>query len=118
MLMTDAELEAAMATLPGDRVTADYIRSRIVATSYMQILGTVTICCLVLDNGYSVRGESACVDPANYRQDIGEKLAHDDALRKLWPLFGFLLAEARHRREPNALELGAVVRAAGMAGSY
>jgi len=44
-----------------------------------------------------VRGESACVNPANYNQQIGEHYALIDAKRKLWPLFGFLLAEDNFR---------------------
>lgn len=77
---------------------------------------TVTLCNITLDNGYSVRGESACVDPVNFNKEIGEKIAHDNAFNKLWPLFGFLLAEARFKREPNAAELGAAVRNLGLAG--
>jgi len=59
---------------------------------------TVTICSITLDNGYSVRDESACVDPANFNREIGEKIAYDRAFNKLWQLFGFLLAEGRHKR--------------------
>jgi Phage protein (N4 Gp49/phage Sf6 gene 66) family len=98
-MMTDEELKAALESLPGERVTEDYIESRIVGRKFDKMGLTVTVCSLLLDNGYSVRGESACVDPANYNKEIGEKLAFDDAFRKLWPLFGFLLAEARHRRK-------------------
>jgi Phage protein (N4 Gp49/phage Sf6 gene 66) family len=103
-MLTDDELTTALATLPGDRITEDYIRSRIASTLFQRLDGmgapTVTLCCIVLDNGYSVRGESACVDPANYDRSIGERLAADDAFRKLWPLFGFLLAERRWRTAP------------------
>lgn len=90
-----------MTLLPGERVTADYIKSRMLdaVPRFYRIGSTVTVCNIVLDNGYSVRGESACVDPANYNQNIGERLAYDDAFRKLWPLFGFLLAEKRHLQE-------------------
>lgn len=98
-LLSDDGLAQAIAATPAERVTEDYIRSRVARTDYMVIPSTtVTICHITLDNGYSVRGESACVNPANFRQDIGERFAHDDAFRKLWPLFGFLLAEANHRR--------------------
>jgi hypothetical protein len=40
---------------------------------------TVTVCSIKLDNGYSVRGESACVNPENYNREIGEKIAYDNA---------------------------------------
>lgn len=52
-----------------------------------------TICMLTLDNGFTVRGESSCVDPRNYVRDVGEKYAYKDARSKLWPLLGFRLAD-------------------------
>ena len=94
--MTTDEMNAAIAALSGDKVTREQMEARIVDTAFIRIGETVTVCSLTLDNGYSVRGESACVDPANYNQEIGEKLARDQAFGKLWPLFGFLLSEARH----------------------
>ena len=100
-MLNDDELKAALEASPGERVTEEYIKSRICVVDHLTLdTSTVTICNLRLDNGYSVRGEAACVDPTNYRADIGEKIAYDDAFRKLWPLFGFLLAEKRFR-EPN-----------------
>lgn len=59
---------------------------------------TVTICNITLDNGFSVRGESACVDPARFDKTRGETYAYERAFAELWPLFGFLLAEKRHIR--------------------
>ncbi|WP_169513646.1 Gp49 family protein [Fodinicurvata sediminis] len=98
-LMTDDELAAALAEdRPGPHVTAEAMAKRVRDAQYTVLPNsTVTICNITLDNGYSVRGESACVDPANYDADIGRKIAHDDAFRKLWPLFGFLLAEQRYQ---------------------
>lgn len=85
------------AKLP-EAVTAEHIKSRIVDTRYIQVEGTtLTICILTLDNGFNVRGESACVNPAMYNQVKGENYAYEDAFSKLWPLMGFLLAEDRYR---------------------
>jgi len=93
-LLSPEMLEQALENLPGDRITIDYIHSRIQKTEFIILPGTTTtICNIILDNGYSVRGESACVDVANFNTDIGETYAHQDAIKKLWPLFGFLLAE-------------------------
>lgn len=95
----NADLDSRIATLPGEKVTLDYIKSRIRSVDFMVLPGsTVTLCNITLDNGYSVRGESACVDPAGFDQDVGEQLAQKQAIDKLWPLFGFLLAEDRFRR--------------------
>lgn len=81
-----------------NKVTVEAIEARIVKKTFLVLPGTtVTICNIELDSGWSVRGESACVDPANYDEAIGEKYAHEDAFRKLWPLFGFALSEQRFR---------------------
>jgi hypothetical protein len=107
-MLSDAELYAALDGLTGMRITPDYIKSRIAKTEFHRLGETVTLCMITLDNGYSVRGESACVDPANYRQDIGERIAHDNAFDKLWPLFGFLLCEHAHGRMKNGGMAGGV----------
>src|SRR5690349_20694516 len=96
-MMTDAELNAALAALPGERVTEEAIKARILSTDYFS-QGTLTLCVITLNNGFQLTGESACVDPANFNQQIGESLAYKQAFNKAWPLFGFLLAEARFRR--------------------
>ena len=54
---------------------------------------TTTICHITLKNGFSVQGISACVDPANYRQNVGEFFARKQAIDKIWPFAGFLLAD-------------------------
>lgn len=90
------ELDEMIAATPGEKVTKEYMESRVADVECFVIPNTtVTICNITLDNGYSVRGESACVDPTNYRQEIGERIAYGNAFDKLWPLFGFLLSEKR-----------------------
>lgn len=94
VLPTGDELQARIDAKPGRKVTKQQIEDRIMDVAFYQLPETtVTICSLALDNGYSVRGESACVDPANFDCVIGERIAYDNAFDKLWPLFGFLLAE-------------------------
>lgn len=92
-LISDEALNQLLAQSPAERVTDDYMKSRITDVKFHKLGPTLTHCTIHLDNGYQSTGESACVNPENYNQEIGEKLAHDAAYRKLWPLFGFLLAE-------------------------
>lgn len=56
-------------------------------------LNLMTFCIIILKNGFTVTGQSACVSPENYRQDIGEKIAYENARSQLWPLLGFHLKE-------------------------
>ncbi|EBW4414406.1 hypothetical protein L2166_003410 [Salmonella enterica subsp. enterica serovar Typhimurium] len=53
----------------------------------------LTICVLVLRNGFTVTGESACVSPKNFDAEIGRKAARQKAIDKIWTLEGYLLKE-------------------------
>ena len=56
-------------------------------------LGLLTFCVLVLKNGFTVTGESACASPENFNKEIGQKIARQNAVEKIWPLLGYLLKE-------------------------
>ena len=102
-MLNNEQLAQALANAPFDRVTEEYIKSRFVGEPvFTRFSGTVTICEITLDNGYSVRGESACVNPGNYDQQVGETYAYNDAFRKFWPLFGFLLSEQNYWSQKKA----------------
>lgn len=71
---------------------------------YTNPVGTLTHCVITLPCGYGVTGESACVDPAKYDKAIGEKYALEQAVDKLWPLEGYLLANYRYRAKQKKSE--------------
>lgn len=54
-------------------------------------LHLLTICVLVLRNGFTVTGESACASPENFDAEIGRKIARKNAVEKIWPLMGYEL---------------------------
>lgn len=54
-------------------------------------LGLLTFCVLVLRNGFTVTGESACASPENFDPEIGCKIARQNAVQKIWPLMGYEL---------------------------
>ena len=56
-------------------------------------LKLLTFCVLVLRNGFTVTGESACASPANFNAEIGRRVAREKAIDKVWPLLGYALKE-------------------------
>lgn len=54
-------------------------------------LKLLTFCVLVLRNGFTVTGESACASPENFDADIGKRIARANAEQKVWPLMGYAL---------------------------
>lgn len=108
---TDAQIEQEIQDkgLTAPRVTPADIESEIASEHYVNVGGSLevsgthlaitsplhllTICVLVLHNGFTVTGESACASPANFDAEIGHKIARQNAIAKLWPFLGFRLRD-------------------------
>jgi hypothetical protein len=76
------------------RLTPQMIDETIVYEEYFRVTNTTcTICSLVLKNGYVVVGKSAAVSMANFDEEIGRKVARDDAREQIWALEGYLLKQ-------------------------
>ena len=54
-------------------------------------MALLTFCVLVLRNGFTVTGESACASPENFDAEVGRKIARANAIAKVWPLMGYEL---------------------------
>lgn len=61
-------------------------------------LDLLTFCVLVLRNGFTVTGESACASPENFDAELGRKIARQNAVAKVWPLMGYELKQRLHER--------------------
>lgn len=86
--------------LTAPRLTPGDIQNVIVGEQYYVFPGTtLTVCCLTLKNGACVTGESACVSPANFNAELGQKIAKDNAVREIWALEGYLLREKLAKEE-------------------
>lgn len=79
-----------------EAIVAEYIFTADKATAgcpQMPSLALLTICVLVLKNGFTVTGESACASPENFDAEIGAKIARGHAKDKIWLLEGYALRE-------------------------
>lgn len=97
--------EAAAAVAKAPRVTLQSIEEKIAAeysftadqavqqAPIMEELKILTICILVMKNGFTVIGKSAPASPENFNADLGRKFAREDAIRQLWPHEGYALRE-------------------------
>jgi hypothetical protein len=109
--MTDAAIEKQIQSkgLTAPRVTPADIEANIESENYftaldgvqgsdlvyetasIQALGLLTFCVIVMRNGFTVTGESACASPENFDAGIGRKIARQNAVQKIWPLMGYEL---------------------------
>lgn len=66
---------------------------RVLSVDTPASLGLLTFCVLVLRNGFTVTGESACASPENFDAELGKRIARQNAVSKVWPLMGYALRE-------------------------
>lgn len=98
-------VRGASAGKPGESLLPEYV------TYEGSPLALLTFCVLVLRNGFTVTGESACASPANFNPEIGRKIARENAIAKVWPLLGFRLRDELAR--PVLTEADAAADLAG-----
>ena len=93
--MSEAAIETAIQEkgLNAPRITPAHIDSVIVSSSCHRLTDVLTVCVLTLRNGFTVTGESACASPENYNEEIGNRIAHQNAREKIWALEGYLLKQ-------------------------
>ena len=88
-------LAGASAGKPGGSLLPEY------ATYEGSPLSLLTFCVLVLRNGFTVTGESACASPENFDAEIGRKIARQNAVQKIWPLMGYELRSRLEASKPR-----------------
>lgn len=109
--MTEQTLEQRLQAKTAPRVTLDDVEGAIVSEVYFtaadgcygsvngrltpnaipEPLYLLTFCVLILENGFTVTGESACASAENFDADIGREIARRNAVNKVWPLLGYEL---------------------------
>lgn len=94
--VTEHELDEAIDTVhfinAGDAV--ERITGGATASEFL-----LTLCLVTLKNGFVVTGESACASPENFNKEIGQRIAYEDAKRKIWPLLGYALRDKLAREQ-------------------
>ena len=79
---------------------SDHISNR-ESVEYAPQLDLLTFCVLVLRNGFTVTGESACASPENFDAERGRQIAREKAIAKVLPLLGFRLRDRLANEAPQ-----------------
>jgi len=93
-LRASDDASAAVQKTP-NRVTLDGMLAKIVDTEFINpaSIPHMTICVLLMKNGFAVVGKSAPADGNNFDEELGRKFSKEDALRQLWAFEGYALRE-------------------------
>ena len=106
--ITPGDIEANIASehyFTAAEVCAGHCNMKVAPEGWVESLNLLTFCVLVLRNGFTVTGESACASPENFDAELGRKIARRNAEAKIWPLMGYALRSklAAHPEEDTRL---------------
>lgn len=95
----ETEIQAKGLTAP--RITPADLEAAIAHTEYVKHVSysgqVLRWAVLTTHNGYAVAGRpSVAVSPANDDEEIGCKVARENAKQELWPLLGYALKQKLH----------------------
>lgn len=92
--MSEQEIEKEIKRkgLNAPRLCPEDIDKAIVSETFTVMpSGKAMVCELTLSNGFTVRGETACVSKENFDVEIGERISRENARKKVWELEGYRL---------------------------
>lgn len=99
---TKLEYDIQNKNLNAPRLTPSHIDSVIKDIKYYIVQDTTTtICSLILENGFVVNGESAAASKENFDEEIGRKIAYENARNKIWQLEGYILKQKLYEGQKN-----------------
>lgn len=70
-------------------LTQEMIEQMIETIEYSKLGKKTTVCLMTLKNGFEIVATSSCIDPKDYDQEVGNKIALEKAMDKLWELEGY-----------------------------
>lgn len=103
--ITPSHIEDCIASVhfftAADGATAVMGDSDTISNDSLQSLELLTICVMVLKNGFTVVGKSSCASPENFNAEIGKDVAWRDAKEQIWPLEGYLLKQNLYEQKQS-----------------
>lgn len=102
--MNDQQIENEIQAkkLNAPRLSPELTYKKIKGKQFHVFPGTIlTVCCLELENGFHVTGESAAVSHRNFDREFGERIAFENARDKIWALEGYLLKQRLYEQEAS-----------------
>lgn len=71
-------------------ITNEMVDALIERTEFWKVPGLpMTVCCLVLKNGYAVTDSASCMNAENYNEELQKKLSYSKARDHIFKLLAF-----------------------------
>lgn len=101
--LTEGSIEQEIKNMGADkgpRIVPNHIDNMVDTVDYWLVPNTTTVvCAITLVNGFVVIGHAACAAPENFKREIGNKIAFENAREKIWELEGYRLKVDLHEQQ-------------------
>lgn len=82
-------------SIKGNKVTPQEVENAIKEELYIKMGQKIAICHLTLVDGHEVIGNAGIVDPKLFNFEVGNKIARNNAIDKVWQHMGSILQERK-----------------------
>lgn len=79
--------------IKGDKVDPQEVEDAIAETTYVKLGKKIVVCHITLEDGFEVIGKAGVVNPDLFNQEMGEKVALQNAMNRVWEHMGSILQD-------------------------
>lgn len=95
------------------KLSPEWIENQVLSEEYITRGERFMVCIIYTKGGYYVTGESAPINPEEFKDELGRKYSREEALDKIWRIEGLIArkehygidAEASNARPIDVVEL-------------
>lgn len=117
--MNQEQINEVLSKQTAPKIHSEDLDAQVSEVQYLQVPGkTLIYCVITMLNGFTVTGESACADPANFNEEVGKSIAFRNAKDKMWSLLGYELKTRLNKLNTVPAPQGKLVELGGKVKTY
>lgn len=87
------------------KLSLEWIENQVLSEEYITRGERFMVCIIYTKGGYYVTGESAPINPEEFKDELGRKYSREEALDKIWRIEGMIARKQHYSDEPKTFTL-------------
>ena len=84
------------------KLSLEWIENQVLSEEYITRGERFMVCIIYTKGGYYVTGESAPINPEEFKDELGRKYSREEALDKIWRIESLIARKQHYNTEPTA----------------
>ena len=86
------------------KLSLEWIENQVLTEEYITRGERFMVCIIYTKGGYYVTGESAPINPEEFKDELGRKYSREEALDKIWRIEGLIARKQHYGNDAEVLE--------------